>query len=233
VALKVARVVQQHSSDALAEIIKILERSTRVEEPHVMADRDPQFSDGDSESLAAAAPEDRLNADASPGLTASDVAAVEWIEIGRRPAGDTYRWPKGEVDTYGEIVVFKGTGVFAGVVAAVAPVTTPGKTDIVGFITNEAATWKRPLTVFFAADDYPATHEYLAMLRGNGGGRGRKGFGPSDPLPDAYQDMTVEILRDRIQTKWNRFAVVAGEGERGTKTMLNHTAIQARLRGIA
>jgi hypothetical protein len=71
------------------------------------------------------------------------------------------------------------------------------------------------------------------MIRGNGGSGGRRAFAPNDSIPDAYSGMKIASLASRIPGKWNVAAVIAGEGEDGIHVMLNHTAIQVALRGIA
>ena len=68
------------------------------------------------------------------------------------------------------------------------------------------------------------------MIRG-GGPRGRSGFGPGEALPEAYRRFAVELLRDRVAGKWGVQGVVVKEDD--ADAMLVHTALQARLRGLA
>jgi hypothetical protein len=68
------------------------------------------------------------------------------------------------------------------------------------------------------------------MIRG-GGARGRSGFGSGEALPVAYRDFEIDVLRARIPGKWNVQAVVATSDD--CKTMLAHTALEARLRRLA
>jgi hypothetical protein len=70
----------------------------------------------------------------------------------------------------------------------------------------------------------------ISFIRG-GGETGKGGFGPGDALPKAYESFKTEPLADRVFGKWDRLGVVAKSDD--TTTMLAHTALQARLRGIA
>lgn len=108
--------------------------------------------------------------------------------------------------------------------------STAGKEgEQVGFVMG-AGTSKRPLTVFFPADDFDQSYEWLSLIRGKKGGRGT--FAPTEHLPVEYAGFTIEVLGSRISGKWNRQAVVVRDEEDGVQMMLNHTAIQARLRGL-
>lgn len=151
-----------------------------------------------------------------------------WTLIDRRD-GESQRWPDGNVDTYSEFGVYEGDGVFRGVRLALGRVSTPGKEhEVVGFTLGAQS--KRPLTVFFPADDYDSTSELLSLIRGKDGGRG--GFGPTDRLPLEYAGFSIDILGRRIQKKFNLKAVVVIDTHDGLNEMLNHTAIQAKTRGL-
>jgi hypothetical protein len=49
-------------------------------------------------------------------------------------------------------------------------------------------------------------------------------------LPKGYRGLRTDILRDRVRGKWNVQAVIADAAD--ADTMLAHTALQARLRGL-
>jgi hypothetical protein len=160
-----------------------------------------------------------------------DVSDGTWVEI-TRDTGVEQRWPDGTVDTYGSFVSYRCLGgPFDRVQLALGTVSAGGKEDeVVGFVLGSGGGSKRPLTVFFPADDFDNSGERLSMIRGRNGTR--KGFPPHRALPAAYDSFSVAILGDRISGKWNVKAVVAKSDESGVQTMLNHTAIQARLRGL-
>jgi hypothetical protein len=63
------------------------------------------------------------------------------------------------------------------------------------------------------------SNERVSMIRG-GGKTGRAGFVPEEALPVGYSDTTTDILRDRVEGKWNVQAIVAKEN--------NHTAMLPR-----
>jgi hypothetical protein len=146
-------------------------------------------------------------------------------EVGRK-SGQTYTWGDGTVDEYNDFIQFRGTDGFDGTQFALGLNT---KGDVVGFFLGSGGGSKRGITYFFRADNYTASYEMLSMIRG-GGATGKAGFGPADTLPDAYQGFKVDVLRDRIRGKWNVQAVVADRDDYGT--MLRHTFLQARLRGL-
>jgi hypothetical protein len=157
----------------------------------------------------------------------------EWQETGREE-GVSQRWPDGNVDTYDSYVTYRCSGgPNDGVNLALGTVGTPGKEgEVVGFVLGAGGGSRRPLTVFFPANDFDRTGERVSMIRGKGGGNSRKGYGPDEPLPPVYSPFKTELLASRIKGKWNVMAVVAGDDAEGISAMLNHTAIQARLRGL-
>jgi hypothetical protein len=53
---------------------------------------------------------------------------------------------------------------------------------------------------------------------------------PRPTRPAEYQASKTAVLGQRIKGKWNVQAVVAKDDD--AQTMLNHTALQARLRGL-
>ena len=146
-------------------------------------------------------------------------------EVGHK-TGETYTWGDGNTDEYDDFIVFRGTGGFDGTQFALG-LNTQG--DVVGFFLGSGGGSKRGITYFFPADDFAKSYEMLSMIRG-GGSTGKAGFGPADVLPEAYSSFNVDILRGRIHGKWNRQAVVADKGD--YPTMLSHTFLQAKLRGL-
>jgi len=155
--------------------------------------------------------------------------AAGWREV-ERQTGESWTWPDGNVDTYSEIVVYEGSGGASdGVKLGLGYQDGPGKDgEVNGFVFASGGASKRPLTVFFPTDDFDTSQEVVSMVRGRDGGR--KTFRPTDVLPAAYGDFKTDILGQRIKGKWNVQAVVAKKED--VQTMLNHTAIQARLRGL-
>jgi hypothetical protein len=149
----------------------------------------------------------------------------DWMQMGDPVIGETYGWPDGSAGTYNPFVTYTGTGGKTGATFALG-YESNGET--IGFVVGANGS-KRGLTVFWPADDIATSNEKLSMIKG-GRPRGRSGFGPGDSLPDAYAGFNVEMLGERIAGKWNVQAVVAEAGD--YKTMLNHTLLQARLRGL-
>lgn len=150
----------------------------------------------------------------------------EWEEIGREN-GVTYVWPDGNVDDYMDFVSYQGKGGYAGLSLALGYLKNG---DVVGFVLGAGGGSKRGITYFFPTDDFDQSREKVSMIRG-GGPRGRSGFAPSEALPNSYRHFTTDVLRDRRTGKWNVQGVVAKEDDYAT--MLGHTALQARLRGLA
>lgn len=142
--------------------------------------------------------------------------------------GQTYRWPDGNIDEYSRLVRFSGSGDFEGMNLGLG-YKVGG--DTIGFVFSSDGKSKRGIVYFQAADDFDETAEVVSMIRGNGL-TGRRGFSPEEPRPPAYADFKLESLKDRVSGpgKWNVLAVVAKVSD--TDTMLDHTALQARLRGL-
>jgi hypothetical protein len=208
-------IFQRHVNAAFTEAIQVVSGPYDID---VYEDRELGMTEDEIGELA-----DALLAD-----------AATWQEIGAEE-GVTQRWPDGNVDTYKSYVTYRGEGgAFGGLNLALGVVEGDGNAnEVVGFVLGTGGGSRRPLTVFFPADDYETTGERLSMIRGKGGGNSRKGYGPEEPLPPAYSYFKTDILGERIAGKWNVKAVVATGDADGTKAMLNHTALQARLRGIA
>ena len=140
---------------------------------------------------------------------------------------ETYMWPDGNVDRYKSFDIYTGTNDFDGMTLALGFLS---RGDVVGFVLSGGAGAKRGITYWFPADDFAKTNNKVSMIRG-GGKTGRAGFSSVDALPKAYDRFRTEMLRDRVAGKWNVQAVVADADD--YETMLCHTAIQARLRGLA
>ena len=157
-----------------------------------------------------------------------------WTPV-RELESQSYRWPQ-EKEEYLRYHVFAGD------------TTTNGRVHIALGEAKRAQTWGRdrkyliafltsgspqvPLVEFLAADDYEKSHELLAIIRGSGGERGKKMYGPDDPLPASYvEGFHIEVCRDRIvyPGSYNKMAVIAHEDD--SDTMLNHALLQARRRG--
>lgn len=146
-----------------------------------------------------------------------------WMEIDRS-VSETYGWPDGSIETFRPMVTYTGTGLRTGITLSLGHEV---RGNVVGFIGSGAS--RRGLTVFFPADDFETSNEMISMIRG-GGDSGRAGFGPVATLPDAYRSFEVGILKDRVAGKYNVQAVVAKADD--FETMLSHTALQAKLRGL-
>lgn len=146
-----------------------------------------------------------------------------WEKIGSEE-GATYTWPDSSVETFHPLDTYTGTGERSGITLSLGH-----KSDgvVIGFFGSGNS--KRGLTVFFKADDFEQSNELVSMIRG-GGKRGRAGFGPADAAPPAYSGFKTEMLRDRVQGKWNVLAAIMDADD--TDAMLNHTALQAKLRGL-
>jgi hypothetical protein len=139
--------------------------------------------------------------------------------------GETYGWPDGSLDTYAPFVTYRYTGLDTAMFA----LGYKPNAEIIGFLLGAGGGSKRGLTVFWRTDNFAHTGQLISMIRG-GGATGRAGFAPGETLPSAYASYDIEILRDRVAGKWNVQAIVADAGDAGT--MLAHTALQAKLRGL-
>jgi len=156
-----------------------------------------------------------------------ETLTIEWKPTSEQ-SGVTYRWPDGNVDEYSRFVTYHGSDDDGSAFTLALGYLPNG--DVVGFVLGTGGGSDRGITYFFPADDFETTQEKVSMIRG-GGETGRAGFKPGDTLPQAYAGIETDVLRDRVAGKWNVQAVVAKEED--FETMLDHTAIQARLRGLA
>jgi hypothetical protein len=88
---------------------------------------------------------------------------------------------------------------------------------------------RRPIVEFIEADDFENSGAVVATLKGKGNGC-RSMFAPGDELPAGYEELTIEIFRDRVSgpQAYNRLAVVAEAGN--LQTMCTHALLQLGLR---
>jgi hypothetical protein len=213
-AVQIVEVFRRKSNEAFDEIVEMLR------EDRLTIDVGPI-----SEEVDGTDPAGRASGYDEPWSLGNTSLSGFWDFV-RTEDGVTYMWPDKNVDHYSKFVIYNGTGDFEGMTMALG---YDPNGNVVGFVISGGGS-KRGITVFFPAEDFPQTNEKVSMIRG-GGERGRSGFGPNDPLPPAYEDYSTDMLRDRVPGKWNVQAVVADAED--YETMLGHTAIQARLRGLA
>ena len=142
--------------------------------------------------------------------------------------GQDYRWPDGNLDEYDRFAIYEGRGDFEGMRLGLG---RNQHAEWIGFVFGPSGVAsKRGLVYFQRADDFDKSGELVSMIRGSGAS-GRGGFDPAGPTPAVYSDLKIQSLRERRSGKWNVKAVVASSDD--AETMLTHTAIQARLRGLA
>ena len=155
-----------------------------------------------------------------------------WRQV-RRLSDVSYRWPD-HAESYEPYIVYGAETVREGTVQiALGQTVRDGywgrdRRYLIAFLT--AGNPQTPLVEFLETDDFEATGEYLAVIRGLDGGR--KMFGPTDSLPDIYRSaFRTEMYKERIGAKgsWNKVAVIAHKDD--YETMLNHALVQARRRG--
>lgn len=156
-----------------------------------------------------------------------DLPQLDWHEV-QRLTGQTYRWPdkNGGLETYDPFIVYTSGGL----TLAVARLTNERERDQTWvFRMSDDLKHKRPLTPFIAGDTYDDKGEMISLIRGKGE-TGRQMFGPGDQLPRGYDQLRVEIHRDRKAGGFNKYCVVAHKDD--VESMLLHCALQARLRGL-
>ena len=169
----------------------------------------------------------------APVVQAVDLPS-KWSEV-RTIDHQSYTWPE-ETETYERYTVYSGETESDGLVhvalgeAGRTEVWGRDRTYTVAFLTSGAP--QIPLVEFLETDDHEVSGDMLAIIRGRDGAKSRTMYGPSDSLPDVYeQQFQTEIYRDRIDYPgaWNKQAVIARDGD--AETMLNHALLQARRRG--
>lgn len=216
IALVIARIAHRKTDEFFAEAIDVLTSASGTSS--VANDAAKPATDGPPHKVLSSA---KLDFPPPRGT---------WLEVRREP-NVTYTWPDGNVDEYEEYVIYRGTGDFDGMQLALGYIGDGiHEGDVVGFHLGEGAGSKRGITYFFPADDFDQTNEKISMIRG-GGEHGRSGFAPGAILPRSYGELSTDVLRARKAGKWNVQAVVADAEDHDA--MLTHTALQARLRGLA
>lgn len=157
---------------------------------------------------------------------------AEWHVV-RELDGQSYAWPELR-DHFGRYRVFAARTAREGAVHIGLGETMRenawgrDRKYVVAFLSSAAP--QVPLVEFLEVDDYAATRELLAIIRGSDGGK--KMYGPGDTLPDVYQqNFRTELYADRVvyPRSWNKLAVIAHEDD--SASILNHALLQARRRG--
>ena len=155
----------------------------------------------------------------------------DWRLVGERE-GQSYQWPD-EGDRYSRYGVYMGTTRAEGAVHIALGETIRrnkwgrDRKYVVAFLTSGAP--QQPLAEFVAVDDYGATRELVAVIRGSDGGR--RMYGAGDTLPAIYEErFKTQMYAERVEYPgvWNKAVVVAREDDH--TTMLNHALIQGRRR---
>lgn len=169
----------------------------------------------------------------NPFDEAADLPEI-WATVREMP-GQSYAWPE-EREFYDEYRVYAGETQRAGTVHLAL-----GKKDrrlawdaermhVVVFLTSGSP--QVPVVEFQGTDDFEDTRELVSVIRGLGGAKSKKMFGPGDPLPPVYAERfrtTLYSERIRVRGAWGKVAVIAREDE--PDAILNHALIQARRRG--
>jgi hypothetical protein len=178
--------------------------------------------------VAAGDPSDRTAAAARPR---SGDLPDDW-RLTQQRDDESYRWPK-QRDSYSPYRVFLGTTRAEGAVQLGLGETVRenawgrDRKYVVAFLSGGAP--QHPLVEFVAADDFEATRELVAVIRGSDGARRMYGIG--DTLPAVYAEhFRTQVYNERVAYPgaWNRLVVVAREDDHAT--MLNHALIQSRRR---
>jgi len=145
---------------------------------------------------------------------------------------ESYRWPK-QRDRYSPYRVFLGTTRAEGAVQIGLGETIREnawgrqRKYVVAFLSGGSP--QHPLVEFVAADDFHATRELVAVIRGSDGAR--RMYGVGDTLPAVYaKRFRTQLYNERVAHPgaWNKLVVVAREDE--DDAMLNHALIQSRRR---
>jgi hypothetical protein len=177
-----------------------------------------------------------LRQPAGDGVRRPSVRLAAWTKVAERE-GESYSWPEG-VEHYLPFEVWESVDVDGPVQIGLGRVTVPRV-----FYGRERFWWLafemigdekgRPIVVYNEADAQRGTGgakgDLVAVIKGKGH-RGRSMFAPGDDLPDLYDDLPVDVFRNRISGPQapNRLAVIASGGDRDV--MLDHALFQLRLR---
>jgi hypothetical protein len=163
---------------------------------------------------------------------ATSIALRTWRKA-RELAGQRYTWPQG-TEEYDPFEVWQTDDGGERLELGLGYVAADPSADYYGrprgyWLAFEMVNGqkRRPVCVFIEGDD---PNDLVAVVKGKGAG-GRSMYAPGDDLPAVYDDLAVDVFRNRVNgpQAYNRLAVVAPGGDR--HTMLNHAAIQLRLRG--
>jgi hypothetical protein len=155
----------------------------------------------------------------------------DWRLVAERD-GESYRWPNGR-ERYSPYRVFIATTRAEGAIQIGLGETIRknkwgrDRKYVVAFLSGGSP--QQPLVEFVAADDYEATHELVAVVRGSDGGR--RMYGAGDALPSPYAErFRTQIYNERVvyPGAWNKVVVVAREDDE--EAILNHALIQSRRR---
>jgi hypothetical protein len=159
----------------------------------------------------------------------------ETWRIVRELDGQSFAWPELR-EHYAEYRVYAGETRHAGTVH-VALATAPQykswgreRMHVVAFLTSGSP--QKPLAEFLGTDDFEENRELIAVIRGRGGPKSKKMFGPGDSLPSVYAERFRTALISghiRVSGVWSKIGVLAREDE--PDTMLDHALVQARRRG--
>jgi hypothetical protein len=164
------------------------------------------------------------------GVQNADLAA-DWRLV-REREDESYQWPD-KRERYSRYRVFLATTRSEGAVHIGLGETIRtnkwgrDRKYVVAFLSSGSP--QQPLAEFVAADDYGATRELVAVIRGSDGGR--RMYGAGDPLPRVYKEgFRTQLYSERVVYPgvWNKVVVVAREDD--DETMLNHALIQGRRR---
>ena len=155
----------------------------------------------------------------------------DWRLLAERE-GESYRWPDGR-ERYAPYRVFIATTRAEGAIQIGLGETIRknkwgrDRKYVVAFLSGGSP--QHPLVEFVAADDYEATRELVAVIRGSDGGR--RMYGAGDALPSPYAErFRTQIYNERVvyPGAWNKVVVVAREDDE--EPILNHALIQSRRR---
>lgn len=172
---------------------------------------------------------------ATPVATLTPAVAdlpAEW-KLVRELDGQVYSWPD-KKESYRRYRIFAATVQEGTVHIALGEATRSAwgrdRTYVIAFLSAGAP--QSPLVEFLETDDHSTSHELIAIIRGSGGDKSKKMYGPGDPLPAEYQrNFRTQLFADRIDFSgaWNKTAVIARDDD--NMTILNHALLQARRRG--
>ena len=173
-----------------------------------------------------------LSARTAASARAGSVDLPEDWRLTHERRDESYGWPKRR-DSYSPYRVFLGTTRAEGAVQIGLGETIREnawgreRKYVVAFLSGGSP--QHPLVEFVAADDFDATRELVAVIRGSDGARRMYGIG--DTLPAVYAErFRTELYNERVvyPGAWNKLVVVAREDDH--TTMLNHALIQSRRR---